>query len=464
MASRPASLTDSDHMQTRPLTDGGRPAIALGDPVEAGRLATFLAEHDDAPAFEVTYTEGETQRPALLYEFELARGTFKRVDVTPSARCLPLDPGEEVYYIPVASLERVAVADPPPDRYTAAAETPVEEARGVRRLAEGNPARVPLPKLLALLEAGDSGPRREALKALKAVAAVRAGDCRPAIPILRSGLEESGRFVTRDAMTVLRRIGEDTARDIAPLSDDLKPFLRSEDRRVRREATRCIAAIAAEDASAVVDATPDLATIIADRSPGLSDAVHALSRLSREYPDRVRPVGSDLGEIVCDESLSEGTRLNATAALGQIVEEFPSVGLEVVEDLEPLLESKNHKLRNNAVGLLGAVAIVHSDAVEPYTDAIADLLQVEDPHTRAHATAALSRVAQDFPGAVADLTPLLKTCLADDVAQVRKNACWALGYLEAEEATSQLAETARQDEDEGVRRRASWAVDRCRSC
>lgn len=457
-------LTGGNSRQPMTVTDGGRPSISLGRPVDAGRLASFLKEHDDAPAYEVTYTGDEAETSALLSEFELARGSFKRESLTSSARCLPLDPGEEVFFIPVASVDRVVVADPPPDRYTAAAEHPIEEARGVRRLAEGNPHRVSLPKLLPLLEGDDAGPRREALKALEAVAAVRPADCRPAIPVLQAWLDGGSRYATRTALAVLRRIGEDAACEIAPVSDELKPFLRAESGRVRREATRCIAAIAAADASAVVDATPDLATIVADRTAGLSDAVHALSRLSREYPDRVRPAGSDLGEIVCDESLSEGTRLNATAALGQIVEEFPSVGLEVVDDVVPLLESENHKLRNNAVGLLGAVAIVHSDAVEPYTDAIGEVMLVDDPNTRAHATAALSRVAEDFPEAVAHLTPRLQTCLADDAAQVRENACWALGYIRADEARAQLAETARSDEDEGVRRRAAWAVDRCRSC
>lgn len=464
MGSTGTSLPDAGQPPSKPATDGDRPSISLRTPVHAERLTAFLKEHEDAPAFEVTYTQDESQQSALLCEFELARGSFKRVDLTPSARCLPFEPGEEGFMVPVASLDQVVVAEPAPERYTAAADDHINETRGLRRLAEADPENVPIPKLLPLLEAQDSRVKREALRALELVAGARPGDCRPAIPGLGAMLEAGDRFATRRALRVLRFIGENDSREITHLSAALKPFLRSTDGRTRRDATWCIAAIAGEDQEAVVEATPDLASIIADRTRGLSYAVRALSRISRDYPDRVRPAGTALGEVIGDESLPDGTRLNATAALGPIVEEYPSVGLDVIENVVPLLDSEKHRLRNNAVGLLGATAIVHSDAVQAYTDAIAKALLVEDANTRIHATAALSRIAKDFPDAVAHLTPLLKACLADDDAQVRENACWALGYLRADEAKEQLTRTARSDDVEGVRRTAAWAVNRCSPC
>ena len=41
---------------------------------------------------------------------------------------------------------------------------------------------------------------------------------------------------------------------------------------------------------------------------------------------------------------------------------------------------------------------------------------------------------------------------------VRENACWALGYLCARDATSALKDRARDDDNADVRTRASWAL------
>jgi len=88
--------------------------------------------------------------------------------------------------------------------------------------------------------------------------------------------------------------------------------------------------------------------------------------------------------------------LNATAGLGRIVGEYPSIAVEIVDDVATLFDADNPKLRNNAIGLIGDVAIVHTDVVEPYTEEITALLTVEDTYTRINASGALSRVAEDF--------------------------------------------------------------------
>jgi len=62
-----------------------------------------------------------------------------------------------------------------------------------------------------------------------------------------------------------------------------------------------------------VDAVPALATIVEDDADGLQYAVYALSRITREYPEEVKPVAETLGEVTLRDSLSDSVRLNATA-------------------------------------------------------------------------------------------------------------------------------------------------------
>jgi hypothetical protein len=104
------------------------------------------------------------------------------------------------------------------------------------------------------------------------------------------------------------------------------------------------------------------------------------------------------------------------------------------------------------------VAIVHTDVVEPYTEEITALLTVEDTYTRINASGALSRVAEDFPESVEHVTPTFVELLSDENPLVRENACWALGYLCARDATSTLEDRAHGDDNADVRTRASWAL------
>jgi glutamate racemase len=69
----------------------------------------------------------------------------------------------------------------------------------------------------------------------------------------------------------------------------------------------------------------------------------------------------------------------------------------VVPNIARLLETDSHRVWNNTVGLLADAATVHSDAVESHMDSIAAFLSDDDASMRMHATAALSRVAADFP-------------------------------------------------------------------
>ena len=298
-----------------------------------------------------------------------------------------------------------------------------------------------------------------AVRALRQVAKVRPADCTPAIPILQTLLESGDHSARADVLATLQAIGETDPGAIAPLADDLIPYLDSNIVSVRREATRCVATIAAEDPDDVVDAVPTLTTIIEDEADALPYAVYALSQITREYPDAVKPAADSLGDVILDDSLSDTVRLNATAGLGRVVGEYPSVGVDIVDDVATLLTAEDPQLQNNAIALIGDVAIIHTDVVEPYTEEISELLTVDDTYTRVNASGALSRVADDFPDSVAHVTPTFIELLSDDDPRVRENACWALGYLVAQDATAPLENRAHGDENADVRTRASWALD-----
>jgi len=354
------------------------------------------------------------------------------------------------------------VVDPPPDLYTAGAATPSERATGLRRLAGVHPEAVRISSLLTLLDREDSDLRRDEklLRALRRVATERPSDCTPAIPILQTLLARDELLGRADVVATLRAIGDTDPEAIMPVADELIPALSSNIVSVRREATRCVATIAAECPDDAVDAVPALATIIEDEADVLPHAVYALSRIAREYPEAVKPAAETLGTVLLDESLSDTVRLNATAGLGRVVGEYPSVAVDIVDDVATLLDADHHKLRNNAIALIGDVAIIHTDVVEPYADEIALLLTVDDTYTRINASGALSRIAEDFPDAVEHVTPSFVELLSDESPLVRENACWALGHLRAQSAISRLEDRAHDDANDDVRTRASWALAR----
>lgn len=448
------------------VTDGGRPPTAGITPASPDHLASFLDDYGDAPGFELTFSgnlgDGGDQRTQLLSDVRFVQRSLDRPSARPTVECVPIDPTAESFSLPVEVVDHLATVDPDRELFTAGAETPVEEAVGLRRLAGSKPDAVRVSAVLALLDAEDRPPKQEraALQALTRVAAVRPADCTPALPIVRSLLEEERSEAPGQALGVLRAIGEAEPAAVAPLASVLVPYLDGPSVRVRREAAHCLANVAAEFPEDVTDAVPGLATVVEDGIPGGTHAVYVFTRVADEHPEAVKPVADTLATVVGDDSLPDTVRSNATGALGKVVGEYPSVGVEVVDEAIELLDVENPKLRNNAIGLLADVALVHTDVVEPHVGTIAPLLDAEDTYTRINASGALSRVAEDFPDAVRELTGAFVDLLTDDSPAVRENACWALGYLQATAAEEELRRRVREDESEAVRSRAFWALSR----
>jgi HEAT repeat protein len=268
---------------------------------------------------------------------------------------------------------------------------------------------------------------------------------------------------THDALATLSAIAKENPAEIAPATDDIIPYLDSNRVSARREDAVCLAAIAAESPNDAVDAVPGLATIVEDSADGQQSAIYALERIAREFPEAVTPVAEPLGAVIVDESLSDNTRMSATAALGRAVNEFPSLAVDIIDDVARLFEADNYKLRNNAIALTFEVAAIHTDVVEPYVDDIVALVTVDDAYTRTNASGTLARVAEDFPDSVEHVTPTVIDLLTDDDPTVRENACWILGYLRATEAQPPLETRIDDDTNQDVRTRAAWALSQIES-
>lgn len=311
-----------------PVGDGGLPATAGITPADPSLLSSFLDEYGrEAAGFELTYQDEGDKLTRVLHDVSMHAVTLERPAAAPAIQCTPLAPMESQFTVAVDAIERLRVVTPPPELYTADVDTPTEEATGLRRLAEVHPDEVRIASVLAILEREDEDLFRDrnALQTLRYVAAERPADCIQTIPVLRALLARDELIGRDDLMIVLRRIGDHDPGAIAPLVDDLWPFLDAANVTVRRQATRCLAAIADESPVDVVDAVPALATIVDDDADGAEYAVYALSRITTTNPHEVKPVADTLGDLILDETASDGARLNATAGLGRIIGEYQAL-------------------------------------------------------------------------------------------------------------------------------------------
>jgi hypothetical protein len=451
--------TDSDG-GNEPVTDGGLAKPAGIIPADASDLTSFLDEYGDTPGFEITDTAEGEEVTRLCWDITVVADPSGESVEDPTVRCSPLTPDREAWTVPVDAIEMLHVVKLPVETVTARAETPTEEAAALRRFADATPHRVPVSPILTLLDREDTTTRqqRDAVRALASVAAVKPEECTPAVPIVRSLLQDSDLAVPHDALATLRAIGQDSPGDIAPATEDITPSLDSDRVPARREAAGCVAAIAREYPGDVVDAVPGLVACLGEDTARQRHAVTALEQIAAEFPDAVEPAAEQLADIVTDASVTDRVRLSATAALGRTVKASPSLGVDVFEDVVALFDADNYKLRNNAVALAYDMAELHTDLVEPSVDDIAALLTVEDARTRVNATGTLARVADDFPESVAHLTPTFVELLSDDDHRVRDNACWALGYLQASAAQAALEEQLQDESNESVRNSIAWAL------
>ncbi|SDQ98451.1 HEAT repeat domain-containing protein [Natronobacterium texcoconense] len=122
-------------------------------------------------------------------------------------------------------------------------------------------------------------------------------------------------------------------------------------------------------------------------------------------------------------------------------------------------DHESHEATPELVRCLAAVATERPAALSEHVDALAAVLERDEPAARADAAITLARVADD--GESLDLPQeRLLAALEDDHPRVRANACAALGHGDVTDAREPLETLASDDPESSVRERAKWALER----
>ena len=427
------------------------------NPSSLDELRGFLAEHDDATTFEIEYTDDEGAHERTVAELSVIERTVERPAAAIALQCTAFRPDEDDWTVRFDCVDQVTALEVPADGGLATEDEPkYNNAGAFLNLARVAPERIDVPGLVAFLQKADADGRDAGLGALRSAVGADPESAEFALPLLRDLLVEESN-VTR-VLEVLATITDDRPAEVAPFVGEIRPYLSDDDAECRTYAAECLSDIAAHDPSDVMAAAPALASLVDDRTEGVEHALFALNRIAAEHPSEVLPASPTLSEALADETLSVTDRLNATAALGRVASEYPDAGLDAVDDLVELLDSNNRRLRANASGVLSDVAVVHSGALVPHIDELEPLLHSDDEYTLINTAAGLGRVAEVEPEALRHLTDRFIELLDHDHEVVRENACWALGYLEADSGLDRLEEVRLDDDTERVRNIAAWAI------
>lgn len=445
---------DSTRRSRQVRTDGGdRLTASEIGPSSVDTLRSFLDDQADASAFAIECGDGDQRR--IVADVRVDEHTVRRPAAAITVECTGLPPGTGRVRVRVEDIQYLQVVDPPDELFTVAAETLAERAANVAELADVAPDRVPMPTVVPLLEADETAVREDALYAVERVANSRPQDCLTALPTLRDALGSA--TIETAVLDSIASIAVACPDEVVPLADDIMPYLLAEDAELRAPAAHALSEVADHAPVDVLDAVPAFSSLVAEREPGFEHALFALNRVAPEHPEELRPAASTLVDALADASLDTTARLNATAALGRTANEFPDAAVEAVDVLCDLLDAEDYRLRANAAGVLSDVATVHAGTLVPHVKDLVPLLKSDDDYTLVNTTAALARVAETEPSAVDHTTERYIALLDHDHRLVRLNACWALGHLRANEAAPNLDALQTADDDEQVRKRASWA-------
>lgn len=317
-----------------------------------------------------------------------------------------------------------------------------------------------LPTVLARLDADQADDRRAAIDTIRESLADRPGAYLPAVPKLRTLLEDPESDAHEEIAYCLAELAIESPTDVAPSTDVLVAFA---DQHPTHPATgdllRCLAVVAAASPSDVADHVATIADVI-DRRPGYdSRGLRLIQRVSVASPDAVEPAVPILSDALAADPEENGVLV--LSSLGRFVRSAGSLPtLAFVDPATTLVDHEETALRRNAVGCLADVAWEVPSAVEPATADLADVLAHEDPETRANAAAALARVAAGTDASLERVETSLLAVLEDDRERVRANACVAIGHGRLEGATDRLEALAREDPSAAVRERAEWALNR----
>lgn len=243
----------------------------------------------------------------------------------------------------------------------------------------------------------------------------------------------------------------------ADITKRLRKALESEQRRQQTGALSELTDVAETDPKHAIDLIPLVATYLDDDSKSVrQNAAIVFGHVAEEYPTQVKPAVPQLVDAVESDDIPVG----AMAALGQVAKSYPNVAEPLIGTFAESLDDGQKRVRNNALASLADLADEYPDELHQHSSRYIELLEDDEERIRYNATSVLASLAKHHPEAVAPAIPCFRDLLDVDHTWTRGNACWALGYLRADEALDDLEDVQQTDSDEWVRDAAEYAVGR----
>lgn len=335
-----------------------------------------------------------------------------------------------------------------------------KRARELRDRAREAPTNVDPVEPLSLLESPQPSVRRDAIEALREIAEAKPKSTTDAIPRLIALLgttdQQAEVHILEAAAAVASVDPEAVAPSIMPIINRIE--LRSSTH-VLQAATKVLAEVATEYPEVTIDAVPRLAVALDHPDPRVKrNVLAALSKIAETYPEEIRPLVDELERAL--EEDDERVIQAALATLGRLLSQYPMGSPHLLDMTLHLAEHDAVGVRANAMGLLGDY-LRHEEAEDTVIlGRLLDALEDRTAMVRTNAMTAIGRIAVKTPDLVIEHADTIESCLDDVDPRVRERACFALGAAQVHGARAILSSIAKDDPDEDVRQRASWALER----
>lgn len=450
---------DGDPIQWFGPDPDGIPIRVRTEPESPSELRSFFDRFDGATPFSIRTADETVDRTTPTVGPEELHPESMPLSAPPTFEFTTLETDPRTVTLAWDAIDAVSVFDPRAVPEIQSVGDPMDRATRIRELAAVAPEIVELDALRPLLSARDPDVRYVATQALRKVLSERPSEGLACLDELEPLVESSGRPTTINALRSLATISEAYPDAVSHLSELVVDRLDRGSELEDAAATRFLLCLAEDDPGVVLDAVPQLSTLLSTiPSRASRQAMATLGLIAGPYPEQVVPAVPDL----CESLLADDVRyqISGTTALGRVTSVYPEAATPVVPVVLDLLEADRPELRGNAVGILADIATEYPTDVAPYTPEIAPLIEDDDAAVRSNAAGALARIAAERPDRVRDCVPGFIDLLDDQWTPARVHACWALGYCGGSESREKLQSVREDDPNDAVRDRASWALRR----
>lgn len=311
---------------------------------------------------------------------------------------------------------------------------------------------------LGKIESTEGQEKRLALAHLAKIVETNPTESTEVVSVLTKYIGNAEPAVQGEALGILETISSEQPEVVlSAVESSLNLLEESVHPLLRNEALAFLAVATEQHTEPVVDVVPRLAELLQDSSTDVVSLSKIFIYIARHDPDSLIPVTTKL-ELYLETEPGKA-HVGILAALGYLSKTHPTMGKELIPIAIELLNTNSPTLRANSLGLLADLSDEYPTELKAILPQVTELLEDEDGKTRANATSILARVANKHPEEVEPATDQLISALDDEMVDARFNACWALNYMESEEALDKLYEVTTQDSDEEVRTVAHQAID-----